>query len=88
VILLVNKLRHPGGSAAVQRRDHKLTESESRVAQIAALGVSNLEISRTLELSLNTVKTHLRRIYQKLNVHRQGELVALLGSGPPRGDAD
>ena len=29
------------------------------------------------------MKTHLRRVYQKLDLHRQGELVALLGSWRP-----
>jgi len=46
------------------------------------LGVSSLEVSRTLELSLNTVKTHLRRVYQKLDIHRRGQIRGTLESRP------
>jgi DNA-binding CsgD family transcriptional regulator len=80
VVILVDERYHPGVQGAFQCAREQLTSGELRVARIAMLGVSSLEISRSLQLSLNTVKTHLRRVYQKLGVHRQGELVALLGS--------
>lgn len=80
VVIMIDLQHQPAVSEAFQCAQQQLTAAELRVARIAALGVSSLEISRTLELSLNTVKTHLRRVYQKLDLHRQGELVALLGS--------
>jgi DNA-binding CsgD family transcriptional regulator len=54
-----------------------LTDAEWRIAKMAALGTANCEIAHTLNLSRNTVKTHLRRIYEKLRVHRQSELMLL-----------
>ena len=80
VLVLVSEV--PG-----ERRLHlcagaSLTAAEWRIAKMAALGVANLEIARTLELSRNTVKTHLRRIYEKLNVHRQSELILLFNRDP------
>ena len=54
-----------------------LTIAERRVATIAASGISNAEIASALGISLNTVKTHLRRVYSKLGVKRQSELVLL-----------
>jgi DNA-binding CsgD family transcriptional regulator len=88
VLILIDLQRHPAVSEALQCAHQQLTAAELRVARIAALGVSSLEVSRTLELSLNTVKTHLRRVYQKLDIHRQGELVALLGSWRPDEESD
>jgi len=55
-----------------------LTVAERRVATIAASGISNAEIAGVLGISLNTVKTHLRRVYSKLDVKRQSELVLRL----------
>ena len=39
-----------------------LTDAERRVATAAASGISNAEIAQALGISLNTVKTHLRRV--------------------------
>ena len=83
VVIMIDLQHYPAVSESFQCAQQQLTAAELRVARIAALGVSSLEVSRTLELSLNTVKTHLRRVYQKLDIHRQGELVALLGSWRP-----
>lgn len=44
-----------------------LTERERDVAMLVALGESNAEISRHLFLSLATVKTHLSRVFDKLD---------------------
>jgi DNA-binding CsgD family transcriptional regulator len=56
----------------------RLTSAEWRVANAAASGISNAEIARNLDVSLNTVKTHLRRVYLKLDVRRQSGLIILL----------
>lgn len=78
VLLLVKELSMPRGEEF--RIVRGLTAAEWRVAKIAAGGVSNIYIARTLNLSLNTVKTHLRRVYLKLNIRRQGELIMCLSS--------
>ena len=43
----------------------KLTERENEVMSLVAKGFSNLEIANTLFIGINTVKTHLSKIYQK-----------------------
>ena len=53
-----------------------LTPSEARVARLAAGGASNLDIAGQLLLSVNTVESHLRRIYQKLGVTSRLELLS------------
>ena len=46
-----------------------LTPQEQRVLRLLAAGHSNQEISRTLVVSLNTVKTHIKQLYSKLQVN-------------------
>lgn len=41
------------------------------VLRLVAKGISRQEIASQLILSLNTVKTHARKIYGKLGVHNQ-----------------
>ena len=55
-----------------------LTAAERRVTQAAASGLSTAEIAGELDISRNTVKTHLRRVYYKLDVKRQSELIILM----------
>jgi DNA-binding CsgD family transcriptional regulator len=57
---------------------YQLTGSEARIALAAASGESPGAIAVRLRLSANTIKTHLRRVYEKLGIHRQAELVRLM----------
>jgi LuxR family transcriptional regulator, maltose regulon positive regulatory protein len=50
-----------------------LSPQEVRVLRLLAAGQSRQEIARELVVSINTVKTHLQRIYQKLNVTSRQE---------------
>jgi DNA-binding CsgD family transcriptional regulator len=55
-----------------------LTRSEAALALRLAQGRSVAESAAELNVSLNTVRTHLKRIYSKTDTRRQGELVSLL----------
>lgn len=62
---------------------YKLTQAEARVALAVSSGHSVGEAARLLNLSPNTIKTHLRRIYSKTLTDGQVQLaglVAALGS--------
>jgi DNA-binding CsgD family transcriptional regulator len=55
-----------------------MTLAEARVAFAASSGVKISDMARLLEVSPNTVKTHLRRVYEKTGVRRQAELARLM----------
>ena len=45
-----------------------LTKTERKIAKLLKNGYTNLNISQELDISINTVKTHIKHIYEKLNV--------------------
>jgi DNA-binding CsgD family transcriptional regulator len=52
-----------------------ITRREHEVLGLLAAGRSNKEIARLLNLSPNTVKTHVARLYEKLEAARRTEAV-------------
>jgi DNA-binding NarL/FixJ family response regulator len=52
-----------------------LTEREMEVLRLLAAGLTNREIAEALYLSTNTVKSHLKHIYDKLDVHNRAHAV-------------
>lgn len=60
---------------------HGLTEREGEVFALLARGRNGAFIQEECRVTRNTAKTHIRRIYQKLCVHTQQELIDLVESG-------
>lgn len=58
----------------------RLTPAERRIVQALRAGLSYPAICRREAISINTLKWHLRHIFQKLDVAGRDELVARLGS--------
>ena len=54
----------------------QLTEGESEVLHLLAQGKSYAAIAGEVHLSLDGVRTRIRRIYEKLHVHTRSEAVA------------
>ncbi|MCL4426681.1 MAG: response regulator transcription factor [Firmicutes bacterium] len=52
-----------------------LSERETEVLRLIAVGYSNQEIAESLFLSIKTVETHKARIMEKLNLKKRSELV-------------
>ncbi len=57
-----------------------LSMREQEVLALLALGATNPEIARTLFLSVDTVKTYVRRVFSKLGVNNRTQ-AALLAAG-------
>ncbi|MET9795425.1 AAA family ATPase [Nocardiopsis alba] len=62
-----------------------LTKSELRVAELAAEGLTNREISRRLFITVSTVEQHLTHVYRKLNVKNRLCLPRTLTTGAGAG---
>jgi DNA-binding NarL/FixJ family response regulator len=53
----------------------KLTPREMEILKLLTTGLRNEEIARTLVISEKTVKTHLARIYSKLQIHGRSQAI-------------
>lgn len=56
-----------------------LTETERRVAELVAEGLSNKEVAGALFVSVRTVEANLSKAFVKLGVHSRTELLVRLG---------
>jgi DNA-binding CsgD family transcriptional regulator len=56
-----------------------LTKSERAVAELVAEGLTNREVARRLYISPHTVNSHLRHVFQKLDVSTRAGLAAQVG---------
>jgi LuxR family maltose regulon positive regulatory protein len=72
LLYLIKSARPPKIEGLVET----LSERELEVLYLIAAGLSNSEIADKLFISLNTVKTHLKNIYGKLNVKSRTQAVA------------
>jgi LuxR family maltose regulon positive regulatory protein len=69
----------PGGSPEgplVQAITEPLSQGELRVLRYLPSDLSVQEIASELTLSVNTIRTHMRHIYDKLQAHRRKDVVA------------
>lgn len=80
--MLLAVIRHPSGSPLDQgllRELFGLTPAEARLAAIVGAGSSRQAAARQLEVSEETVKSTLARVFHKTGTTRQSELAAYLG---------
>jgi DNA-binding NarL/FixJ family response regulator len=60
---------------APRRSDYGLSERERAVLELVVEGLLKKEIAQKMELSIHTVDSHLRRIYEKLHVNSRSGAV-------------
>jgi DNA-binding NarL/FixJ family response regulator len=70
VIALFRDIRPP------ERADYALTPHETRLLKLLVEGHNYKTAAFELNVSINTVSFHMRRIYEKLQVHSKSEAVA------------
>jgi DNA-binding NarL/FixJ family response regulator len=62
-------------------RQYNLTDREVEIVKLLCKGRSKNYIAETLFISENTVRSHSRHIYQKLNVHSKQDIMDMLSEG-------
>lgn len=70
VITLFRDIRPP------ERADYELTPHETRLLKLLVDGHNYTTSAEELGVSINTIKFHMRNIYDKLQVHSKSEAVA------------
>jgi DNA-binding NarL/FixJ family response regulator len=60
---------------APRKTDYGLSERERAVLELVVEGLLKKEIAQKMELSIHTVDSHLRRIYEKLHVNSRSGAV-------------
>jgi len=65
-----------GELALTKAKSELLTLKETAISRLVSEGKSNKEVARMLAITDNTVETHLRRIFQKLETRNRTQAVA------------
>lgn len=68
----------PSYSATVE--DFGLSKREKQILQLLMDGLSYKQIASECAVTIDTISTHIKRIYSKLNIHSRGELAAKFGN--------
>lgn len=80
MVVVTDHERKRGMCEAELRRDFGLTPAEARLALEIIKGDGRAAAAQRLDISVSTARMHLSRIFDKTGVHRQAELVRLLGN--------
>ena len=64
--------------AQVLRKQYRLSARETEVMEYIARGYTVARTAEELIVSENTIRTHSKRIYAKLDVHKKQELIDML----------
>lgn len=77
----------PGGipSAEALQRQFGLTRAEAEVARLVALGSGLPHAARELKVSINTARSHLRVVFEKLGVNQQAAVASRIARSFPLG---
>jgi DNA-binding CsgD family transcriptional regulator len=62
-------------TAPAEQLPEPLSQAEARVLRLLPTSLSAPEIARELYVSVNTVRTHMRHLYDKLGAHRRLEAI-------------
>ncbi|MEG1494530.1 MAG: helix-turn-helix transcriptional regulator [Gordonibacter sp.] len=69
--------------AELLRQHYRLSARETEVMELIARGNTVARIAEDLVVSENTIRTHSKRIYAKLDIHKKQELLDLMDSFDP-----
>jgi len=78
VVYIVDSNRHIAASEKLVMQLYALTRAEARLAMMLANGFSIADAAESLGLTEGSARTYSKRIYAKMGVNRQAELVQAL----------
>ena len=70
-------MRYFNNIQSVSANNYKLTGKETEVLKLLAQGLSYKMVADQMGISYFTVNNHIKKVYEKLQVHSLGEAVAL-----------
>ncbi|MBV9427101.1 MAG: response regulator transcription factor [Bradyrhizobiaceae bacterium] len=82
--ILARKLAQLSKGSAAASLTSCLTPRQKEIARLLGQGLTNKEIGRKLSIRSTTVRNHLHAIFERLNVRRRAEAVAMLHVQPSR----
>jgi DNA-binding CsgD family transcriptional regulator len=62
------------------QRDYRLSEREVEVILLISQGHTQAYCADAMVLSVNTVRSHMKNLYTKLDIHSKEELLEMLNS--------
>ena len=69
----------PKGKATKQVVQDILTDREKEVMRLFVRGYKQSEVAKELQITVDTVKRHIKNVYSKLNIHSKADLIEKLG---------
>lgn len=75
------KLPTPATQVRIMARKESLTAREEEVLKAISAGYTSTEISQRMIISCQTVNTHIKNIYRKLQIHSRAQAMACVASG-------
>ena len=69
-------------SHEILMRLYSLTKTEAKLVQLLVGGSTLDAAAKTLDISVNTARTHLKHVFHKTGINRQAELVHRIETGP------
>ncbi|EDP57268.1 response regulator transcription factor [Vibrio sp. AND4] len=73
---LINNYRH--SNISMDSQHDSLTSRERQILELLAYGISNQQIASQLFLSESTVKSHIYKLYKKLDVHCRNDAIKVV----------
>jgi PAS domain S-box-containing protein len=75
IFILAFDVRQPPAGLIGQEPHPRLTPRQREILELIASGLSTSEIAKELTLSTETVRNHLRRVFEELHVHTRVEAI-------------
>lgn len=75
--IVLNSKKEEFNQPKLTKEDMNLTSREYQILKMMAEGMNNIQISKNLNVSVNTVKSHVGSVLQKLNVDDRVQAVII-----------